>query len=106
MASTPSSASAASSYRAERQRLAIARAFLLDAPIILLDEATSALDTDSEQLIQDALMRLVEGRTVIAIAHRLSTLNSFDRIVVLDGGCIVEDGRRPRSWVAAASSAT
>jgi ATP-binding cassette, subfamily B, bacterial len=76
----------------ERQRLAIARAFLLDAPIILLDEATSALDTDSEQLIQDALMRLVEGRTVIAIAHRLSTLNSFDRIVVLDGGCIVEDG--------------
>jgi ATP-binding cassette, subfamily B, bacterial len=76
----------------ERQRLAIARAFLLDAPIILLDEATSALDTDSEQLIQEALMRLVEGRTVIAIAHRLSTLNSFDRIVVLDGGRIVEDG--------------
>jgi ATP-binding cassette subfamily B protein len=76
----------------ERQRLAIARAFLLDAPIILLDEATSALDTDSEQLIQEALMRLVEGRTVIAIAHRLSTLNSFDRIVVLDAGRIVEDG--------------
>jgi ATP-binding cassette subfamily B protein len=76
----------------ERQRLAIARAFLLDAPIILLDEATSALDTDSEQLIQEALMRLVEGRTVIAIAHRLSTLSSFDRIVVLDGGRIIEDG--------------
>jgi ATP-binding cassette subfamily B protein len=76
----------------ERQRLAIARAFLLDAPIILLDEATSALDTNSEQLIQEALMRLVEGRTVIAIAHRLSTLNSFDRIVVLDAGRIVEDG--------------
>jgi ATP-binding cassette subfamily B protein len=76
----------------ERQRLAIARAFLLDAPIILLDEATSALDTDSEQLIQEALMRLVEGRTVIAIAHRLSTLNSFDRVVVLDAGRIVEDG--------------
>ncbi len=76
----------------ERQRLAIARAFLLDAPIILLDEATSALDTNSEQLIQEALMRLVEGRTVIAIAHRLSTLNSFDRIVVLEAGRIVEDG--------------
>jgi ATP-binding cassette, subfamily B, bacterial len=76
----------------ERQRLAIARAFLRDAPIILLDEATSALDTDSEQLIQEALMHLVKGRTVIAIAHRLSTLNAFDRIVVLDRGRIVEDG--------------
>jgi len=76
----------------ERQRLAIARAFLRDAPIILLDEATSALDTDSEQAIQEALMRLVKGRTVIAIAHRLSTLASFDRIVVLEGGRIVEDG--------------
>jgi ATP-binding cassette, subfamily B, bacterial len=76
----------------ERQRLAIARAFLRNAPIILLDEATSALDTDSEQLIQDALMSLVKGRTVIAIAHRLTTLNMFDRIVVLDGGRIVEDG--------------
>jgi ATP-binding cassette subfamily B protein len=76
----------------ERQRLAIARAFLLNASIILLDEATSALDTDSEQLIQEALMRLVEGRTVIAIAHRLSTLTAFDRIVALDRGRIVEDG--------------
>ncbi|MBL8658602.1 MAG: ABC transporter ATP-binding protein [Rhodospirillales bacterium] len=76
----------------QRQRLAIARAFLRDAPIILLDEATSALDTESEQSIQEALMRLVKGRTVIAIAHRLSTLDSFDRIVVLDHGCIVEDG--------------
>lgn len=76
----------------QRQRLAIARAFLRDAPIILLDEATSALDTESEQSIQEALMRLVKGRTVIAIAHRLSTLDSFDRIVVLDRGCIVEDG--------------
>jgi ATP-binding cassette, subfamily B, bacterial len=76
----------------QRQRLAIARAFLRAAPIILLDEATSALDSESEQLIQDALTRLVKGRTVIAIAHRLSTLNSFDRIVVLDRGRIVEDG--------------
>jgi ATP-binding cassette subfamily B protein len=76
----------------QRQRLAIARAFLRDAPIILLDEATSALDTESEQSIQDALVRLVKNRTVIAIAHRLSTLNSFDRIVVLERGRIVEDG--------------
>lgn len=76
----------------QRQRLAIARAFLRDAPIVLLDEATSSLDTESEQSIQEALMRLVKGRTVIAIAHRLSTLDSFDRIIVLDRGHIVEDG--------------
>jgi ATP-binding cassette subfamily B protein len=76
----------------QRQRLAIARAFLRDAPIVLLDEATSALDTESEQSIQEALARLFKGRTVIAIAHRLSTLDSFDRIVVLDRGHIVEDG--------------
>jgi ATP-binding cassette subfamily B protein len=76
----------------QRQRIAIARAFLSDAPIILLDEATSALDTESEQLIQRALRRLVQGRTVIAVAHRLSTLDSFDRIIVLQSGCIVEDG--------------
>jgi ATP-binding cassette, subfamily B, bacterial len=76
----------------QRQRLAIARAFLMNAPIVLLDEATSALDTESEQSIQEALARLFRGRTVIAIAHRLSTLDSFDRIVVLDRGLIVEDG--------------
>jgi ATP-binding cassette subfamily B protein len=76
----------------QRQRLAIARAFLMDAPIVLLDEATSALDTESEQSIQEALSRLFKGRTVMAIAHRLSTLDSFDRIVVLDRGRIVEDG--------------
>lgn len=76
----------------ERQRLAIARAFLRDAPIILLDEATSALDSESEQAIQDALMRLIKGRTVMAIAHRISTLESFDRILVLERGRIVEDG--------------
>jgi ATP-binding cassette subfamily B protein len=76
----------------QRQRLAIARAFLMDAPIVLLDEATSALDTESEQSIQEALARLFRGRTVIAIAHRLSTLDSFDRIVVLERGRIVEDG--------------
>ena len=76
----------------QRQRLAIARAFLMDAPVVLLDEATSALDTESEQSIQEALARLFKGRTVIAIAHRLSTLDSFDRIVVLERGRIIEDG--------------
>jgi ATP-binding cassette subfamily B protein len=76
----------------QRQRLAIARAFLRNAPLVLLDEATSALDTECEQSIQEALARLFRGRTVIAIAHRLSTLDAFDRIVVLDEGRIVEDG--------------
>jgi len=76
----------------QRQRLAIARAFLMDAPIVVLDEATSSLDTESEQSIQEGLSRLFKGRTVIAIAHRLSTLDSFDRIVVLERGAIVEDG--------------
>ena len=76
----------------QRQRLAIARALLKDAPILLLDEATSALDTESEQLIQQALDRLMVGRTVIAVAHRLSTLKNFDRIVVMDSGRVVDDG--------------
>jgi ATP-binding cassette subfamily B protein len=76
----------------QRQRIAIARAFLKDAPILLLDEATSALDTESEEAIREALSRLMRGRTVIAIAHRLSTLRSFDRIVVLQDGRIDQDG--------------
>ena len=76
----------------QRQRLAIARAFLCEAPIVLLDEATSSLDSESEELVQEALTRLVEGRTVIAVAHRLSTLRAFDRIVVMERGTIVEDG--------------
>jgi ATP-binding cassette, subfamily B, bacterial len=76
----------------QRQRIGIARAFLKDAPVLLLDEATSVLDSESEELVRQALDRLMGGRTVIAIAHRLSTLRSFDRIVVLKAGAICEDG--------------
>jgi ATP-binding cassette subfamily B protein len=76
----------------QRQRIAIARAFLKDAPILLLDEATSALDSDSEEAIRDALRRLVRGRTVIAIAHRLSTVRNVDRIVVMQSGRVMQDG--------------
>jgi ATP-binding cassette subfamily B protein len=76
----------------QRQRLALARAFLKDAPILVLDEATSALDSESEAAIQKALNRLMRGRSVIAIAHRLSTLQSFDRIVVMDHGRVVDQG--------------
>jgi len=76
----------------QRQRIAIARAFLKDAPLLLLDEATSALDSESEEAIREALGRLMNGRTVIAIAHRLSTVRNFDRIVVLQAGRIVQDG--------------
>src|SRR5205814_749431 len=76
----------------QRQRMAIARAFLKDAPLLLLDEATSALDGESEEAIQEALGRLMRGRTVIAIAHRLSTVRNFDRIVVLQAGQVVQDG--------------
>jgi ATP-binding cassette subfamily B protein len=76
----------------QRQRISIARAFLKNAPILLLDEATSALDSDSEEAIREALNRLMKGRTVIAIAHRISTLRQFDRIAVIDAGTIIEDG--------------
>ena len=76
----------------QRQRLAIARAFLRNAPILLLDEATSALDSESEAAVQRALSRLMQGRTVIAVAHRLSTLKDFDRIVVMQSGRILQDG--------------
>ena len=76
----------------QRQRLAIARAFLRDAPILLLDEATSALDSESEQAVQRALDRLMTGRTVIAVAHRLSTLQNFDRILVMQSGQVLQDG--------------
>jgi ATP-binding cassette subfamily B protein len=80
----------------QRQRIAIARAFLKDAPILLLDEATAALDSESEEAIREALGRLMRGRTVIAIAHRLATLRNFDRVVVLKNGKIIEDGQPDR----------
>ncbi len=76
----------------QRQRIAIARVFLKDAPILVLDEATSALDSEVEAAIQDNLFALMEGKTVIAIAHRLSTLTEMDRLIVLDRGGIVEEG--------------
>ena len=80
----------------QRQRVAIARAILKDAPILILDEATSSLDSESEALIQDALWTLMAGRTAIVIAHRLSTVRRMDRLVVLDRGRIVEQGRTTR----------
>jgi ATP-binding cassette subfamily B protein len=76
----------------ERQRVALARAFLADAPILILDEATSSLDSESEALIQQAIARLMEDRTAIIVAHRLSTVRCLDRILVFDKGRIVEDG--------------
>jgi ATP-binding cassette subfamily B protein len=76
----------------QRQRIALARAILKDAPILVLDEATSALDSEVEASIQKALKRVMEGKTVLAIAHRLSTLTEMDRIIVMDAGCIVESG--------------
>jgi ATP-binding cassette subfamily B protein len=76
----------------QRQRIGIARAFLKDAPILLLDEATSSLDSESEEAIRDALGRLMRGRTVIAIAHRLATVRHFDRVVVMQNGQVVQDG--------------
>ena len=76
----------------QRQRVALARAILRDAPILLLDEATSALDSESEILVQEALWRLMEGRTALVVAHRLSTVATMDQLVVLDRGRIVEQG--------------
>ncbi|WP_426314462.1 ABC transporter ATP-binding protein [Methylobacterium fujisawaense] len=77
----------------ERQRVALARAFLKDAPILLLDEATSALDSESERLVQEALTRLMQGRTTLVIAHRLSTVRDADQIAVMESGRVIETGR-------------
>ncbi|MGV1831750.1 ABC transporter ATP-binding protein [Agrobacterium vitis] len=76
----------------ERQRIAIARAFLADAPILILDEATSSLDSESEMLIQEAMERLMQGRTTLVVAHRLSTVRALDRLLVFDHGRIAEEG--------------
>jgi ATP-binding cassette subfamily B protein len=76
----------------QRQRVAIARAMLKNAPILVLDEATAALDSESEALIQDALWKLMEGRTAIVVAHRLSTIQKMDRIIVMDDGKVIEQG--------------
>ncbi|OAQ22126.1 ABC transporter, partial [Linnemannia elongata AG-77] len=76
----------------ERQRVAIARAFLADAPILILDEATSNLDSENEELIRQAMERLIAGRTTLVIAHRLSTVRSLDRLLVIDKGRIIEEG--------------
>jgi ATP-binding cassette subfamily B protein len=76
----------------ERQRVALARAFLANAPILVLDEATSSLDAESEAAIQEAMGRLLSGRTAIVIAHRLSTVRMLDRILVFDKGRVVEEG--------------
>ena len=76
----------------QRQRVAIARALYKNAPILILDEATSALDTESERLVQDAMQKLMQNRTTLVIAHRLSTVEHADRIVVLAHGQVVESG--------------
>jgi subfamily B ATP-binding cassette protein MsbA len=76
----------------QRQRIAIARALLKDAPVLILDEATSALDTESERIIQEALDELMQNRTTLVIAHRLSTVEHADRIVVMEEGRLVESG--------------
>ena len=77
----------------QRQRIAIARVFLRNPAVVILDEATSSLDTESERLVEQALEQLLQGRTTLIIAHRLSTVRRADRVIVLDSGAIVETGR-------------
>ena len=87
----------------QRQRLAIARALYKDAPVLILDEATSALDTASERQVQEALQRLMAGRTTLIIAHRLSTIEHADRVVVLDQGRWPRAAATTSCWPAAGS---
>ncbi len=90
---TPTSGKTAAALSGgERQRISIARAFLKDAPIILLDEATASLDVENETAIQEALSRLIKHKTVLIIAHRMRTVAGADKIVVLSGGIVVEQG--------------
>lgn len=98
---TPVGQNAARLSGGQRQRLAIARALIKNAPVLILDEATSALDNESERQVQASLERLMRGRTTLVIAHRLSTVQNADRIIVLDAGKIVEHG--PHSELLAAN---
>jgi subfamily B ATP-binding cassette protein MsbA len=82
----------------QRQRLAIARAVYKDAPVLILDEATSALDAESERAVQDALERLMKGRTTLVIAHRLATIEHADRVLVLEGGRSSNRAATPSCW--------
>ena len=89
----------------QRQRVAIARALLKDAPILILDEATSSVDAETEALIQEAMGRLLAGRTALVIAHRRSTIERADRVVVLEAGRVIEDGTPPTCSPTAAATA-
>ena len=80
------------------QRLALARAFYRNSPLLILDEATSALDSDNEESIQDAMKQLIEGKTTIMISHRFSSIRMADRILVMNGGVIIADGKHERIY--------